>query len=288
MIEKVSLQAASAPAITVESRRIDYAGASAVVARQVPVETPINIVYGTIPFAVMMATPADIEDFVVGFSRTEGIIETASDIRSIVVEPQANGVRVLVTLAPHRMSEHLSRKRSLSGRTGCGVCGVEDLSALPGAAPVQLQARLVGIGAIEKAMLDLEHHQPLNDATRAVHGAAWYDADGSFIALREDVGRHNALDKLIGALLRDGVSPQRGFAVITSRCSFEMVEKLAAFGGDLLVAISAPTSLAIERATSLGITLVAIARHDSAMVFCGSLSEVACAPDGAAQQKESA
>ena len=261
------------PSLTVSATRLRYEGGQECGVRPVPVEVPIGIVYGTVPFAVMMASPADIEDFVIGFSLTEGIIERAEDVRSIEVEREGHGLRVEVTLVPARMSEHLSRKRSLSGRTGCGLCGVEDLNALPASAPVQRSGQPTSLRAIEKAVLDLEHHQPLNDLTRAVHGAAWFSSTGDFLMLREDVGRHNALDKLIGALAGSRVSPQTGFIVITSRCSFEMVEKAAAFGASLLVAVSAPTSLAIERAKALGITLVAVARHDGALLFAGELAD---------------
>ena len=260
------------PVRTVTAIRHVYGGETSPVTRHVPVETPINIVYGTVPFAVMMASPADIEDFVIGFSLTEGIIQQADDIRSLTLEPEGQGIRAIANLVPQRMSAHLSRKRSLSGRTGCGLCGIEDLKSLPAAKPVEPSPQRLDMRTIEKAMLDLEHHQPLNDLTRAVHGAAWFSHSGDFVALREDVGRHNALDKLIGALAREGTSPKAGFIVITSRCSFEMVEKAAAFGASLLVAVSAPTSLAIERADALGITLVAIARHDGAMIFSGALS----------------
>lgn len=238
-------------------------------------EAPVGIVYGTVPFAVMMATPADIEDFVTGFSLTEGIIETAEDIRSIEVERDGQGLRASVTLSPRRMSEHLSRKRSLTGRTGCGVCGVEDVKDLPQSRPVS-PAPSPTMAAIKRAVLDLEHHQPLNDLTRAVHAAAWFDRNGGFVCCREDVGRHNALDKLIGALMHQGVEPGNGFLVITSRCSFEMVEKCAAFGASLLVAVSAPTSLAIERARHLGVSLIGIARKDGIMVFNGEIAR----PDG--------
>ena len=264
---------AMSPVLTVEAQRLHFGGEIAACDRDVPVEAPIEIVYGAVPFAVMMATPADIEDFVVGFSLTEGIIEYAADIRSISVAPKGQGLQAVATLVPGRMSEHLQRKRSLSGRTGCGLCGIEDMAAMPAARPVAAMSRRAPPQAIERAVLSLENHQPLNDLTRAVHGAAWFDQDGKIVAIREDVGRHNALDKLIGALLRADVGGDGGFVVITSRCSFEMVEKVAAFGASLVVAISAPTSLAIERARALGVSLVAIARRDGVMIFSGALGD---------------
>lgn len=238
-------------------------------ARAVPVEHPVNIIYGGVPYAVMMATPRDLEDFVVGFSLTEGIIETADQVREIAFEEHPRGLRTLVTLSPSAFSQHLSRQRSMSGRTGCGVCGVQDLDSLPEAKKVAGSVH-VDPQIIARAVADIEHHQPLNDATRAVHAAAWFDLNGDHVMTREDVGRHNALDKLIGGLMRASVSPDAGFILITSRCSFEMVEKAAAFGASLLVAISAPTSLAIERAAMLGVRLIAIARKDGVTEFGGA------------------
>eukprot|EP01037_Dinobryon_pediforme_P028433 gene28433-31713_t len=167
------------------------------------------------------------------------------------------------------MQRHLARGRALSGRTGCGLCGISDLSALPQAEPAP-RLEPVALAAIHVALGALEAAQPLNAQTRAVHAAAFANLDGHIVAVREDVGRHNALDKLIGALLRGGQDPADGFIVITSRCSFEMVEKAARSGAHTLVAISAPTSLAIERAQRYGLTLVALARSDSARIFNGS------------------
>ncbi|MBM6595687.1 formate dehydrogenase accessory sulfurtransferase FdhD [Microvirga pudoricolor] len=237
--------------------------------RALPAEVPVNFVYGGIPFAVMMATPADIEDFAYGFSLTEGIVRQASEVRGIRLEPADRGLVCSIDLSAERLRDHLARKRALSGRTGCGLCGVEDLASLPGAAAPQGRAPSIAVDAIRKALEALERHQPLNDVTRAVHAAAWSSLDGVLLFVREDVGRHNALDKLIGALLRAGVDPASGFVVVTSRCSFELVEKVAAFGARTLVAISAPTSLALDRARALDITLAAIARRDSMTVFHG-------------------
>ena len=237
--------------------------------RAVPVEMPVEIVYGTVPYAVMMVTPDDIEDFAFGFSLAEGVIEKASDFRSVTVEIHPKGLRALVTLAPERLSHHLSRQRSITGRTGCGVCGIDDINALPSAKKQVAQGAVVTHEAIHRAVQGLNSHQPLNDTTRAVHAAAWCDVSGAVLLSREDVGRHNALDKLIGALLREHKDAQSGFIVITSRCSYEMIEKTAAFGASTLVAISAPTSLAIERAEALGVTLYAVARTDGATQVSG-------------------
>ncbi len=240
---------------------------------EVAVEAAINIVYGNLPYAVMMATPSDLEDFVAGFSLTEGIVQSVDEIRGIAVAPQADGIVVTVELAPGRFREHLARRRNLSGRTSCGLCGVEALADLPSAEARGKAAMPITAEAIRSALGALERHQPLHRLTRSVHAAAWCARDGTILAAREDVGRHNALDKLIGARLRAGHDAGAGFVLVTSRASFELVEKTAIFGAGALVAISAPTSLAIERAKALGLTLVCVARDDSAIVFAGRLAD---------------
>ncbi|GJE15545.1 formate dehydrogenase accessory sulfurtransferase FdhD [Methylobacterium marchantiae] len=237
--------------------------------RDLAVEMPVNLVYGSVPYAVMMTTPSDLVDFAYGFSLTEGIVESADEIRSVRVEDGDGGLRLVVDLAPGRLREHLARKRAISGRTGCGVCGIDDLASLPTADPRRHTGGGVEIASIQRALLALGEAQVLNHATRAVHAAAWADRDGTLLAVREDVGRHNGLDKLIGALMRAGTDSSDGFVVITSRCSFEMVEKTATFGAAVLVAISAPTSLAIDRARLHDMTLCAIARSDTLTVFSG-------------------
>ncbi|MBM1171514.1 formate dehydrogenase accessory sulfurtransferase FdhD [Microvirga arabica] len=244
-------------------------GQPAEAVRAVPAEVPVNLTYGGIPFAVMMATPADLEDFAIGFSLTEGVIQRAADIRSVRLETDVRGLRLAIDLTPDRLHEHLARRRVLSGRTGCGVCGIDDLKALPQACQTSEAAPNIPLAAVHRALTALEDRQPLNRLTHAVHAAAWAGLDGTITDVREDVGRHNALDKLIGALCRAGASPNNGFAIVTSRCSFELVEKVAAFGVKTLIAISAPTSLALERARHLDITLIGVARHDSITVFHG-------------------
>ena len=236
-------------------------------ARDVPVEMPVNIVYGTLPYAVMMATPADLEDFAIGFSLTEGIVANISEIKNIAVEQAGDGIRVAVELSADRFRKHLARRRNLSGRTSCGLCGVEDLDQIPGASRRVSTRDPIAAPSIHRALSQLDEHQPLNQVTHAVHGAAWCAPDGVIVLAREDVGRHNAIDKMIGACVRDDINPSNGFVLITSRCSFEMVEKAAIFGAHTLVAISAPTSLAIDRANALGVNLIAIARADNAMAF---------------------
>ncbi|GJD79792.1 formate dehydrogenase accessory sulfurtransferase FdhD [Methylobacterium gregans] len=262
------------PAVRVPTRVVAYREAEPRPdSRALAVETPVNLVYGSVPYAVMMTTPSDLEDFAYGFSLTEGIVESADEVRGVALEAgqetEQGGLRLLVDLAPGRLREHLARKRALSGRTGCGVCGVEDLASLPVADMREAPAIRVTVAAIERALSALSEAQVLNHETRAVHAAAWADLDGTLVVVREDVGRHNALDKLIGALMRAGRDPATGFAVITSRCSFEMVEKAARLGAAVIVAISAPTSLALARAREHDMTLCAIARSDTLTVFCG-------------------
>ena len=235
--------------------------------RDCAVEVPVNIVYAPVPYAVMMATPQDLEDFALGFSVSEGVIDGPADIRSIVVEEAERGLRLVVTLASDKLQRHLARTRNLAGRTGCGLCGVDDLGALPVARVPNHGPGPLLLSSVRRALLALEARQTLNRLTHALHAAAWADHEGALSCVREDVGRHNALDKLIGALLSAGVDPASGFVVITSRCSYEMVEKAAMFGARALVAVSAPTTFAIERAQANAMTLLALARADGAICF---------------------
>lgn len=239
---------------------------------EIAVEWPVNIRYGSVPYAVMMATPLDLEDFVTGFSLTEGIIAGASEIRAIRISDEPEAISVDVELAPRRFRQHLGRQRRLTGRTSCGVCGVEDASQLPRAERRSAAGAPVTAEAVARAVGDLRAHQPLHARTRAVHGAAWCDREGRILMAREDVGRHNALDKLIGAVLRAGEAATDGFVVVTSRASYEMVEKTAMLGAAALVSVSAPTSLAVSRARAAGLMLVSVAREDGCEVFSGELT----------------
>jgi FdhD protein len=240
--------------------------------RAIAVEAPVQIIIGAAPFAVMMATPQDLEDFACGFALTEQIVETAKDIRGVEVERADDGWRVKIAVSSERLQAHLARGRAMSGRTGCGLCGIEDFSQIPAPRALHPQAPIAP-AAIRTALEGLETRQPLNQLTRAVHAAAWCGRDGTIVLVREDVGRHNALDKAIGALAQAGVAPDSGFFVITSRCSFEMVAKAAIFGAGTLVAVSAPTSLALERAQRFGVRLIAVARRDQALCFDGGEDE---------------
>lgn len=262
---------ADGPGLTlVPIRVLPFQGSARPDTRLLAVETPVQVSYGGIPFGVMMLTPDDLVDFAYGFSLTEGVIDRLEDIREVAVAELPDGLHLGIALAGPKLHAHLARRRALSGRTGCGLCGIADLAALPRAAAARTAAPPVSLAALGEALAQLGALQPLNAATRAVHAAAWCAPDGTIGLVREDVGRHNALDKLIGAALRAGLSPAAGFVLITSRASFEMVEKAATFGARTLVAISAPTGLALERARALDLTLIGIARTDAVTVFHGS------------------
>lgn len=236
--------------------------------RTVPEEVAIEVRLANVSFAVMMLTPADLHDFALGFLLTEGIA-AAGEVRGVIVEDHPQGLRLTVDLAPAALHRALARRRALAARTSCGVCGVEDFAALARDGSSLAEPPAIRPEAVRRALGSLDAATPLARATRATHAAAFADADGTLLAVREDVGRHNALDKLIGALVRGGIGPGRGFVVVTSRASYEMVEKVAAFGGAILVAISAPTSLAVDRARHHGMTLACLARHDTMTVFAG-------------------
>jgi FdhD protein len=237
------------------------------ITRAIAVEAPVQIVIAGAPFAIMMATPMDLEDFAYGFALTEQIVESIGDIRGAEIEPVEDGWKLKIALSGERLQAHLARGRAMSGRTGCGLCGIEDFSQMPSPRPPLHPQAPIAPDAIRAALSELEAQQPLNQATRAVHGAAWCGRDGTIVLVREDVGRHNALDKTIGALARAAVAPDSGFFVITSRCSFELVAKAATFGAGTLVSVSAPTSLALERAQRFGVRLIAVARRDQALCF---------------------
>jgi FdhD protein len=231
-------------------------------------EVPIAFVFNGRPHAVMLASPSDLEDFAVGFSLAEGIVMSAREVETIEVVRFAGGIELQITI-PVESAERLgARSRRLAGRTGCGLCGVEQLSEtlrLP-AAPVTSPLQVTRT-ALWSAGSQLEGRQPVNHLTRAVHAAAWATPDGTLIEVREDVGRHNALDKIVGMLRRAGDDPAHGFAVVTSRASVEMVQKTAAAGIPLLAAVSRPTALAVSLADRAGVTLVGLLRGTSANVY---------------------
>lgn len=229
-------------------------------------EVPVALVYNGVSHAVMMATPAHLEDFALGFSLTEGILENPSELFEIEVQDTPDGVAVQMTVAARRFQALKERRRNLTGRTGCGLCGVDSLEEA--VRPVRAVAPVrVGVEAIRRAVDQLPQWQALNDVARSLHAAAWADRDGRVLLAREDVGRHNALDKLIGAMVAERIDPATGFAIVTSRCSYELVQKATAAGISILVAVSAPTALAMRIAEAAGLALVALARADSFRIY---------------------
>ena len=236
--------------------------------RAIPEETAVSFTYGSATFAVMMATPQNIEDFAVGFSLTEGIVEKTAEITTIEIMPLDQGVEARMTLSEPRNVQLDSRRRRLAGPAGCGLCGIESLeAAVRPARKIDADPRVTP-ETIFSALTSLREHQRLNAATRAVHAAGfWLMEKNCLAAVREDVGRHNALDKLAGALARNGIDAAGGFIVLSSRLSIELVQKAAAIGCPMLVAVSAPTNYALRAAEAAGMTLVAIARDDSFEVF---------------------
>jgi FdhD protein len=238
--------------------------------RSIPEETAVAFTYNGSSYAVMMATPQDLEDFALGFSLTEGIVGTADEIESIEILEEDIGVELRMRLVEPRATVFRDRRRYLAGPTGCGLCGIESLGeAMRTPAVIADDSGFVPAD-IMNALESLRTMQTLNQDTRAVHGAAFYRRDEGVIALREDVGRHNALDKLAGALARKGLSGRGGLGVLTSRLSVELVQKAAAIGLPVLVAVSAPTALAVRTADAAGITLVAVARDDGFEIFTHS------------------
>jgi FdhD protein len=232
-------------------------------------ERPIAMAFNGRAFAVMMATPHDLEDFALGFSLSEGLIRDPAQLQSVAVRELLEGVQLAMTVHADAHGAHLDGEddRLLPGRSGCGICGTRQLESAvrqPGAVHGD-----VGLThtALQRALAELQQRQPMNAATGAVHAAAWAQADGGIVLVREDVGRHNALDKLIGALHRAGLDPAAGFALVTSRASYEMATKAASAGITVLAAISAPTALAIELARSAGLTLVGFARPGSHNIY---------------------
>ena len=231
-------------------------------------EVPVALEYNGISHAVMMATPADLEDFARGFSLTEGIVDTVEQIRDIELVVSALGHTLQIEIAAACFARLKDRRRNLTGRTGCGLCGTDSLAhAVRRPAPVTAPATPFDITAVARALAALRIQQHLLDAPGATHAAAWCHADGTIALVREDVGRHNALDKLVGALQVSGVAAPSGFIVVTSRASFEMVQKAACAGVALLAAISGVTALAIDVAEAAGITLLGFARGDNASVY---------------------
>ena len=237
--------------------------ASAAVAEEVPVA----LVYAQRPHVVLMATPCDLEDLAVGFTLTEGIVEHAGEIRGVTVARHSRGIDLLIDVAAPVVDRLAARSRALAGRTSCGLCGVSAIDDAVRIPPRVVSSLAVTADAIWRATTALESGQPLNRDTHALHGAAWATASGEVRIVREDVGRHNALDKVFGALARAGIPAGDGFVIVTSRASFELVQKAAVSGVPIVAAISRPTGLAVRMAEVAGISLVGLVRGRSANVY---------------------
>src|SRR5260221_8868951 len=230
-------------------------------------EVPVALAFNGLSHVVMMSTPCDLTDFAIGFSISEGILAGANELLDLEVQEGKTGIRVSMTITPERFAQLHKRRRNMTGRTGCGLCGVDDLTQVARPLPRVGRGVNVNIGAIHQALDALPAWQSANQETGAVHAAAWASPAGEIALAREDVGRHNALDKLIGAMSRGHIDPEAGFTGVPSRCSFEMVQKAATIGIPILVAISAPTKMALRIAEQTGITLGALARADSVTVY---------------------
>ncbi len=237
---------------------------------QVAAEVPVAMVYNGISHAVMLATPLDLEAFGLGFSLSEGILHSCGDIYDLGVVHGNAGIELQMRIAEERFVELKQRRRNLAGRTGCGLCGTESLEQVRRTVSrVSSQQRFVA-EAIHRALMNLPAQQKIQSATGATHAAAWATPDGTIACMAEDIGRHNALDKMIGKLAVAGRPACEGFAIITSRASYEMVQKTAAVGIPLLAAVSAPTTFAVEQARESGQTLVGFTRNLSHVVYANA------------------
>ncbi|MEJ2623039.1 MAG: formate dehydrogenase accessory sulfurtransferase FdhD [Pseudolabrys sp.] len=230
-------------------------------------EVPVALVYNGVSHVVMMATPGNLEDFALGFSLSEGILESPDELLDFDTDEAPQGLIARLTISGRRFAALKERRRNLAGRTGCGLCGVDSLDqAVRPLAPLG-RSQVISAAALGRALDTLPDWQAFNRVTRSLHAAAWADRDGNIVVAREDVGRHNALDKLIGAMATAGIDPASGFALITSRCSYEMVQKAATAGIPVLAAVSAPTALAVRMADAANLTMIALARADGMRVY---------------------
>lgn len=234
------------------------------------VELPIGLEYNGISHAVMLASPADLEDFALGFSLSEGIIANSSEFYGCEVEPRDDGRLVHVEIASERFMALKQRRRNLAGRTGCGLCGTEALEQVARELAPVSHSHAIAPSVLVAGMQAMQLRQPLQQHSGATHAAAWIDETGQVTSVREDVGRHNALDKLIGALAKQKTDFSRGVLLLTSRASYEMVQKAATMGIGIIAAISAPTSFAVELADRYGVALIGFMRDTSYVVYTHS------------------
>jgi len=256
------------PPLTQTTRLARRAAGSTSGNRMVPEETPVAFSFAGTTHAVMMASPADFEDFALGFSLTEGIIESPDEIEAIDVEDHGAGIDIQIRLKDQANQKFQARRRRLAGPVGCGLCGIESIEeAMRSVDSVERAAITLSAADIVQSVKLLSKVQPLHAETGAVHAAGFYVSGKGIVQAREDVGRHNALDKLAGALARKGIDGSTGAVVVTSRVSVEMVQKTAAIGASFIIAVSAPTALAIRTADEAGMTLVALVRGEDFDVF---------------------
>ena len=233
-----------------------------------PEEVPVAILLNSTSYAVMMATPADLEDFALGFVLSEGLVAHHTHVRNVIVLRQDEGFSVDVSIPEDTLIRERMVSRSLEGRVGCGLCGIAEIEDAVRMPQGKVKPVAFAASAIARAFAALPQHQPMNAVNRTVHAAAFCSVDGLILLAREDVGRHNALDKLIGAMARKGFTPEQGFVLMSSRCSFELVQKCAHVGLGALATISAPTALALKLARQAGLQLAAMAK-DGVMIFDG-------------------
>jgi FdhD protein len=260
------MPAVPAPVVSVE-RLIWRDGDTASDTRIIPEETAIALTYGRATFAVMMATPADLTDFAIGFSLSEGIVRHPAEIEALDVVVVAGGIELRMDLVPERQTGLERRQRRIIGPGGCGLCGMDSLAEALRPVPAVGSGGTFTAAEIQAALAAMPEAQKLNALTRAVHAAAFWTPRDGLVALREDVGRHNALDKLLGAMVPAGHRAAEGIVLLSSRVSVEMVQKAAVLGASMIVAVSAPTALAVRVAEAAGLTLIGIARADGFEVF---------------------
>ena len=229
-------------------------------------EVPVALVFNGISHAVMLASPTQLEDFALGFGLSEGLLQRASELYGIDIEPVCDGIELRLEVAAACEMRLKARRRTLAGRTGCGLCGTDSLAQVRQSLPAAPTLATTP-AALARAQRELRGHQAVQQLTGAAHAAAWCGPDGEVRLVREDIGRHNALDKLIGAMQRKGVAPQDGFVCITSRASFEMVQKTVMAGAGLLAAVSAPTALAVQVARQANLGLAGFVRGDDLVAY---------------------